>query len=337
MKVYENIASIYDNYDTFFVDVYGVLFNGVEMCEEAIWTLQLLKEHGKKVVILSNSTERSSSAKAGYFRRGLIPEQHYDEFITSGEYLHNVLLREPNEIEKFAGYSVRTVKCIFTGNSEMFKDTILQPAESINDADIMYIGVPRSSYGAVRIDNILDSKNNHVELKHLFDVDWRLCHDDQGRRGLAEFARDLDNCLQHQKALIVANPDIFTYAAVDNGRYPIICQGAIGKYYENIGGKVIYYGKPFNGVFDFAKSFVGENDKIIMIGDTPWTDIAGANASGIDSALLIQSGVSKEFLDNMKEDFQDIDIDKCFSKIASKFNCSTMDIKPTYVVSTLSI
>lgn len=93
--------------------------------------------------------------------------------------------------------------------------------------------------------------------------------------------------------MICANPDI----TVERGGRIIYCAGALAKAYQDIGGTVVYAGKPYLPVYDLAferlKAFRGEavgKAGVIAIGDGVGTDIAGAAAAGIDS-IYVASGV----------------------------------------------
>jgi len=103
-------------------------------------------------------------------------------------------------------------------------------------------------------------------------------------------ARDLD--------FICANPDI----VVQHGNRMIWCAGAIARDYEAIGGKVIMAGKPFPPIYELARKELAaiagreiEPTRILCIGDGVVTDIAGANAQGLDS-LFIAAGIHGEAL-----------------------------------------
>lgn len=103
-------------------------------------------------------------------------------------------------------------------------------------------------------------------------------------------ARDLD--------FICANPDI----VVQHGSRMIWCAGAIARDYEAIGGTVIMAGKPFPPIYDLARKELAaiarreiEPSRILCIGDGVVTDIAGANAQGLDS-LFIAAGIHGEGL-----------------------------------------
>jgi len=78
---------------------------------------------------------------------------------------------------------------------------------------------------------------------------------------------------------------------IHNGR-PALCAGALAEHYERIGGRVRWHGKPYPSVYDSCLALLGiaERRRILAIGDSLRTDIAGAAAAGID-ALLIAGGV----------------------------------------------
>lgn len=103
-------------------------------------------------------------------------------------------------------------------------------------------------------------------------------------------ARDLE--------LLCANPDIVVRVGDDL----IWCAGAIARDYEELGGRVIMAGKPYAPIYELAyrelAALAGEpvdKARILAIGDGLGTDIAGANAQGID-CLFIASGMHGEAL-----------------------------------------
>jgi HAD superfamily hydrolase (TIGR01459 family) len=100
-------------------------------------------------------------------------------------------------------------------------------------------------------------------------------------------ARNLD--------MLCANPDI----VVQFGDRMIWCAGAIARDYAALGGAVIMAGKPHPPIYDLARkelaAFSNKDARILCIGDGVPTDIAGANAQGLDS-LFIASGMHGEAL-----------------------------------------
>ena len=73
--------------------------------------------------------------------------------------------------------------------------------------------------------------------------------------------------------------------------------GRIAELYEEMGGTVIWIGKPFPAIYNAALTAIGNppREKVLCIGDSPEHDIAGAKSAGLASALVrtgIHSGHS---------------------------------------------
>lgn len=91
--------------------------------------------------------------------------------------------------------------------------------------------------------------------------------------------------------MICANPDL----VVNVGDALKECPGTYALYYEQIGGTVIYHGKPHAKVYELAWSLLGRPDKarIAAVGDSLHTDIQGANNFGIASVMNL-AGIHRE-------------------------------------------
>src|SRR3546814_20448995 len=93
--------------------------------------------------------------------------------------------------------------------------------------------------------------------------------------------------------MVCANPDLVVVV----GGTRAICAGALAARYGQLGGPVAYHGKPYPPVYDRCLRLLGIEDRrrILGVGDSFRTDIAGATAAGIDS-LLIAGGIHAEEL-----------------------------------------
>ena len=98
--------------------------------------------------------------------------------------------------------------------------------------------------------------------------------------------------------LICANPDI----VVERGDRLIYCAGAIAELYRELGGDVIFYGKPHRPIYQRAIALAarGRNhdialDRVLAIGDSVRTDVAGAHGFGIDCLFVTRGIHSEEF------------------------------------------
>ena len=81
------------------------------------------------------------------------------------------------------------------------------------------------------------------------------------------------------------------------------CAGLIAQRYQEVGGKVVYFGKPYSIIYDQvikrANQILGKQiskKQVLAIGDGLYTDIMGASMNDIDT-LFITDGVHKEQLD----------------------------------------
>jgi len=96
--------------------------------------------------------------------------------------------------------------------------------------------------------------------------------------------------------LICANPDI----VVERGDRLIYCAGAIAELYRELGGEVIFYGKPHRPIYERAMELAAERhhhpielNRVLAIGDSVRTDLAGAHSFGID-CLFVTRGIHAE-------------------------------------------
>jgi len=113
----------------------------------------------------------------------------------------------------------------------------------------------------------------------------------------AEDYRDtLLQARERRLTLICANPDI----VVERGDRLIFCAGAIAELYRELGGEVIFYGKPHRPIYDRAMELATERrgraiplDRVLAIGDSVRTDLAGAHGFGID-CLFVTRGIHAE-------------------------------------------
>lgn len=98
--------------------------------------------------------------------------------------------------------------------------------------------------------------------------------------------------------LICANPDI----VVERGDRLIYCAGAIAELYRELGGEVIFYGKPHRPIYERAMELAAERrgrpaplDRVLAIGDSVRTDLTGALGFGIDCLFVTRGIHSEEF------------------------------------------
>jgi HAD superfamily hydrolase (TIGR01459 family) len=137
----------------------------------------------------------------------------------------------------------------------------------------------------------------------------------------------LNKAKEQDLPMICANPDLMVVK--QNGQ-KIICAGVMAKYYQSLGGKTFYYGKPLAKIYEILHNLLEKPNKssIIAVGDGLETDILGANNFQIDS-LLVTGGILTH---ELKISFsQKVDLDK-IKNICQKYRAI-----PNYTISNLSL
>ena len=204
MRELNHLEDIYENYDTFVIDLCGVMHNGVVLNSKAIEAVNQLKKNLKKIVFLSNAP-RPSSKVINFLLKMKMDKKYLEHVMTSGEAAMHAI------------------------NQKKFGQTFyhLGPARDISVFEKI--------------------KNNRTDLEN---CDFILC------TGLFdEYDNDLDFykklLLKHvSKKLICTNPDLI----VHRGNVEELCAGSIAKVFEEIGGEVIYFGKPHKEVYNMCFS-----------------------------------------------------------------------------------
>jgi HAD superfamily hydrolase (TIGR01459 family) len=116
--------------------------------------------------------------------------------------------------------------------------------------------------------------------------------DERDPTRLAPFLPALDQCLAARLPMICANPDL----EVIRGGQRILCAGALAEHYAASGGDVRSIGKPHPAIYDMALDSLSlPRGRVLAIGDSLRTDIAGAAAAGVTAAWIL-GGIHSEGL-----------------------------------------
>ena len=84
MKKLNHLAEIYKNYDTYIIDLWGVIHNGVRLNPLAVEVVKNLTQEKKKVIFLSNAPRPSKEVK-NFLRELKMEDQYLKNIMTSGE------------------------------------------------------------------------------------------------------------------------------------------------------------------------------------------------------------------------------------------------------------
>lgn len=130
--------------------------------------------------------------------------------------------------------------------------------------------------------------------------------DENENLDLNEFDELFKTVVERKMITICANPDL---GINQQGVYRY-CSGYYAEKIKQLGGKVIYSGKPYKEIYSkiLKECHHIPKNRILMIGDTFYTDIIAANWLGIDSALVL-TGNSRDYhtnFDNIEEKLKNL-------------------------------
>jgi HAD superfamily hydrolase (TIGR01459 family) len=137
-------------------------------------------------------------------------------------------------------------------------------------------------------------------LSSLEEADYIICTGrvDDETETAEDYREMMLKARERKLPLICANPDI----VVERGDRLIYCAGAIAELYRELGGDVIFYGKPHRPIYERAIALAagrrGHEIKlksVLAIGDSVRTDLAGAHGFGIDCLFVTRGIHSDEF------------------------------------------
>ena len=168
---------------------------------------------------------------------------------------------------------------------------------------VLHIGPERD---LTLLDAVADASGARPKLVSLEDAQYALCtglRNDEAET-LDDYEPELRAMAIRDMAMICANPDI----VIHRGDTLIYCAGALARRYEELGGSVVYAGKPYTPIYDRALTLAEqirgepiEKPRMLAIGDGMRTDVTGAARAGLD-VLFVTGGIHrslhKETLDS---------------------------------------
>ena len=245
MKIYEGLAPLADRYDGYVLDLWGVVHDGRARYPGGAECLAARRQRGKRVVVLTNAPRRA------WFIQGMLDKMGlerglYDGIISSGEVSWRWLKQRPEGW--FQAFGPRAFHIGPERDLSVIEDGAAELAATPEAADFLLNTGPDPDRGA---------------------------HS-------AEAYRDvLQRCFAAKLPMVCVNPD----RAVMVGGERIICAGALADIYLEWGGDVFEVGKPDPAVYGPVMELLGIEDRsrVVAVGDTPHTDLAGAAAAGMDS------------------------------------------------------
>lgn len=247
----DSILSLRADYDAFLVDVWGVLHRGESLFEGVAEVIDELTSTGARVVFLSNSSRLGAAMAENLVELGIRREAFVD-VVSSGDVTREALARRAPEVFSERGSKPRAFHLGNPGYVPWLFDLSLEFCDDEREADVLIVT------GTVK---------SHDEL--------------------AQTRERLTSLAARQVPLVCTNPD----RVVPMGEKLAIGPGAVAAEYASIGGPTFLYGKPHAPIYRAALARVGAPvERVVAIGDTLETDIAGARAASIAS-VLVTTGV----------------------------------------------
>ncbi len=245
---HRGLAKLAARYDGFILDLWGLVHNGIAPYPGAVDCMRRLRAAGKPVVLLSNAP-RSAGTVAAFLADIGVPPDSYDTIVTSGDVMLTALARRADPWHARLG---RTYFYLGADRDAGMLDGLdYRPVDGIEAASfILNLGLANAQA------ECLDDYRPLLARSHALGL-----------------------------AMICGNPDL----TVMRGDRVLLCAGALAQAYAEIGGDVAWHGKPHRPAYQACLTAIGmaSNRRVLAIGDSFRTDIAGANRAGLDSLLAV--------------------------------------------------
>ena len=135
----DGFCSIVDNYQLFYIDLWGVIHNGINLHKEAIKVLNEISNKGKEYILLTNAPRPNDVVKSFLEKMGMDKEIR-DHVFTSGQASLNYL-KKNQSTQKF--FHIGPPR-----DFDLFNDFIKMKSDNINDSDyILFFGLIRKYKG----------------------------------------------------------------------------------------------------------------------------------------------------------------------------------------------
>ena len=291
-------------------DVYGVLHDGANPYPYSRECLKKLHDHNLETILLSNSSRLGHILADDLERKYGIDKTTYNRVLSSGDvtrqFLQNCLdqmlnsspsndhsntvdcsatmllknTSRPLSPQEFTQNHLKTGRFHLIGTKEYHEPLYEHlaphikpvPLDCKDDIDFVLVG-------------LLTNLPHQPESVDINDPDSVRQH----------YQIYLKQCLSKDVPLVIANPDVYAPNGMnsDGTQRLVVCPGFIAELYQEMGGKVLYFGKPFATIYRYLLSDVEQQQqqqqvsRVLCIGDNVSTDVLGARQAGLDVALIL--------------------------------------------------
>jgi HAD superfamily hydrolase (TIGR01459 family) len=254
MEILEGIAPIADRYDGYVLDLWGVVHDGKRPYPGVPEALAALKARGKRVVFLTNAPRRAWFIQGMLDRMGL-DRALYDGIISSGELAWRML--KAKDHPWFARLGPKAFHIGPERDLSVAEDSVAVLVPEASEADFLLNTGPDP---------------------------------DRGSHDVKRYLPALEAAARHRLPMVCVNPDRHVMVGAER----LICAGALADLYRPLCDDIFEVGKPDPAVYGPVMELLGMTDRtrVVAIGDTPHTDLAGAQRFGID-ALWALTGLAQ--------------------------------------------
>lgn len=139
-----------------------------------------------------------------------------------------------------------------------------------------------------------------VKFAPLERADYVVCSglDDDDNETPEDYRVRLELMCARELFMLCGNPDL----VVERGDRLVYCAGSVAELYASMGGEVLFAGKPYRPIYELAlekaeglRGRKTDRSRVLAIGDSVRTDLAGAAAFGIDM-LFMTAGIHAQEL-----------------------------------------
>lgn len=251
----KHILKVINDYDVFLFDLWGVIIEDGGVYPGVIENVNKLIALEKKVFFVTNAPRTISSLYQDLTAWGLniTPEM----IMSSGE----VALTMIQESEQRFNIPSPIIYNLSSDYNNILSNIDCQTTNDINEANILLLTL-----------NLDESPDLNLD----------------------KYDYLLKIAVNNNIINLCANPDL----GIMHKKGQRYCAGFFAAKIKQFGGEVIYTGKPYGEIYDRVFSKIPNildipKNRILMIGDTFYTDVLAANMLGIDSALVLTGNAIK--------------------------------------------
>jgi len=287
--VINGLEEIYNQYDTYILDQWGVMHDGKKGYSNAIECVEKLFNKKKNLIIISNSSKRNYLSHSRLTSLGF-NKKHFKELMTSGEMIWQSLYNKNYSFTKNLGPNCFRI------------------FDKKNDSET----------------NFIEGLGKYNFVNNIDDADFILGCNPYSNKKIIDYIKIFDLAVTKNLPFMCANPDFETIEIDSFGNN--FCMGTLAELYRCMGGEAFILGKPSVKIYLESLKSINSIDKsrVLAIGDSLHHDIKGAINFGIDSLLITSTGIHQRHFDKSKPQWSNLNKSILEIGVKPTFICSNL-------------